>query len=118
MDSNVYVATHKELNEAFDSGSIFSATPQEQERFLRHLGYIVGNPHILGDQAQSTNIIRALTINHLQMARTICELESTIKKLNAENGKVSSRVLILTWVCAICGAIQVFGVFWMIFRDP
>ena len=55
--------------------------------------------------------LSALAINHIQMARTI-------ERLNQENGIVAKRVLILTWVCAICGGVQAFGVFWMIFHGP
>lgn len=68
-----------------------------------------------GDKAQTAYIIRALTINHLQMARTIVGLENTIKKLNAENGKIAFRLLLLTIIATIFG---IFGVLWTVYHTP
>ena len=113
MASDAHINAHDDLNRAFDTGSVFTATPQELESYLRALGSL----NINSDAVRSKSVVRALTINHLQMARTIGELETTIKKLNAENSILSKRVLVLTVVAVIFGAIQAFGVFWMIFRS-
>lgn len=91
-----------ELHGAFISGKVFRSSPEDRERFLKALGGIDPN----NQDPKTTAVVRALIINHLQMAATIDKLEATITKLNAENGKVSRWVAILTVVCAIGTVIQ------------
>lgn len=118
MNPKDEAAFRKELDQIFDSGEVFDAKPEELKRHLRRLAAIPASAHMYGDMAQTAYVIRALTINHLQMARTIAELESTIKMLNAENGKISKWVCRLTWVCAGCAVIQAVGVIWMMSHAP
>jgi hypothetical protein len=113
MNEREHIKAHDDLNRAFDSGSVFTASAEEQERYLRALGTL----NIAGDEVRFKSIVRALVINYLQMARTIGDLRLTMEQLNRENGVVAKRVLILTWVCAICGAVEAFGVLWVILRS-
>lgn len=93
---------HDDLNRAFDSGTIFSASPQDMERFLCALGTL----NIQNDPVRTKAVVRALTINHVQMARTIKELEDTMHRLNAANEKIQSKITILTIVAVIVGVVQ------------
>ncbi|HEV7925614.1 MAG TPA: hypothetical protein VGR14_09670 [Verrucomicrobiae bacterium] len=113
MDEIEHIKAHDDLNRGFDSGSVFTASTEEHERYLRALGSL----NIKSDEVRSKGIIRALVINHLQMSRTIGDLRTTMEQLNRENGVVAKRVLILTWMCAIFGAVQAFGVLWAIFHS-
>ena len=98
------------LNIAFREKPIWDMTPEERAEFVATLC----NEEIPNPNVQHRAIVRMLAIDHVQMAGIIRELEATITRLNQENGKIAKRVLVLTWICAICGGIQAFGVFWMI----
>jgi len=115
MNKNDAVATHQELNRVFETGEVFTATAQEHQDYLRRLAAIPINAHMTGDKAQTAYIIRALTINHLQMARTIVGLENTVKKLNAENGRIAFLLVLLTVIATLFG---IFGVIWTVCHTP
>jgi hypothetical protein len=96
MSDEKWKSDHSEMDHAFTYCDISTASPDELEKFLKTL--CTGN--VANESIKHREIIRGITINHIQMARTIQTLESTITTLNSENGKVSYRVLILTWICA------------------
>jgi len=97
-----HINYHDELNSAFASGAIFDASQDDLKRYLQCLGTV----GIMSAEVRTKAVVRALTINHIQMAATINKLEYTITKLNRENSRVSCRVLILTLVCAVGTAIR------------
>ncbi len=105
---------HDDLNRAFSEGSIWDESGDKLRTHIR----TIAEGTIPNSALSIVEIVRALAINHVQMDRTIKSLENTITTLNAENGKVANRVVVLTWICAICGGIQAFGVFWIIFHGP
>ena len=98
-----HIASHDALNAAFDDGTIFDASQDDLKQYLRCLGSV----GILSDEVRTKAVVRALTINHIQMSVTIQTLEATIKKLNAENGKVSRWVMILTFISSFVAVIQI-----------
>ena len=51
-------------------------------------------------------IVRGITINHIQMARTIRHLEETIERLDADNRRTQRLVIILAVVAVVVGIIQ------------
>jgi hypothetical protein len=111
MEESQNIAPQDALTSAFRSEKIFGSNPDELKRLLCALG----TDDLNREQDRSKAVIRALTINHIQMAATINKLEETITILNAENGKVAFRVLILTW-CALGAALaQVWGVIYAIY---
>jgi hypothetical protein len=112
MNEIEHIKSHDDLNRAFDSGSVFASSAEEQQRYLRALGSL----NIKSDEVRCKSIIRALVLNHLQMAGIIVDLRTTMEKLNRENGVLARRVLILTWLCAAFGAVQAVGVVWVIVR--
>jgi hypothetical protein len=105
---------HDDLNRAFREGTVWDDSDDQLRTHIR----TIAEDAIPNTPLAFVEIVRALVINHIQMARVIGELQETITRLNEDNGKVASRVKTLTWVCAICGIIQAFGVFWLIFRGP
>ena len=70
-----HIKSHDDLNAAFDSGKIFTATDEDFERYLSALGSL----EIKSDEVRSKAIVRALVINHLQMRRLIGILEQKNK---------------------------------------
>ena len=86
-----------DLNKAFDSGSVFRATSEELEGYLRAIGTL----NSFDSTERIKTIVRALSINHVQMAQVIRELRDTIKKLNRENDTLAKRIFWLTLVCAV-----------------
>ena len=97
-----HIASHDALNAAFDDGAIFNASQDDLKRYLRCLGTL----NISNYEVRTKAVVRALTINHIQMSATIQTLESTIKKLNAENKEVSRWVMILTFIGVFVALMQ------------
>jgi len=93
---------HDDLNRVFDDGSIFKSTPEDLERYLCALGTL----NIESDPVRTKAIVRALTINHVQVARMIVGVENTMKRLNAANDQTQRLVIRLTWVAVAVGLIQ------------
>jgi hypothetical protein len=93
---------HDDLNRVFDNGTIFAATSQELERYLCALGSL----NIENDKVRAKAIVRALTINYLQMSRTIKEVEATMHRLNTANERTQRLVIRLTRVAITLGVIQ------------
>ena len=116
MNTNDPVASHEELNRAFESGDVFNATAQDHQDYLRRLSAIPPSAHMYGDKAQTAFVIRALTINHLQMARTIHELEDTMRRLNSANEKTQRLVVRLTWIAVAVGVVQAITAVISLFR--
>jgi hypothetical protein len=96
---------HDNLNDAFRSGSIFDAAEPELRRHLQTLAMVEArNPGL-----QYREIIRCLTINHLQMARAIAETRATMRQLNASNARLQWFAAILTAVGLFVGIVQLAG---------
>ena len=91
------------MNTAFEQGSVDSATPEKWQQWSILLNSTIEAP----EGSETVRIVRSLTLNHVQMANTIKTLESTIATLNSENGKVATRVVWLTVVCAVGAMAQV-----------
>ncbi len=104
MSSNdrEHTIAHDDLNRVFDDGSIFKSTPEDLERYLCALGTL----NIQSDSVRTKAIVRALTINHVQMARMIVDVENTMKRLNAANDQTQRLVIRLTWFAVGVGVIQ------------
>lgn len=91
-----------ETSRAFASGTIFTASDEELARYLR--GICTGA--IPNDYIRHAEIVRGITINHIQMSRVIRELETTMQRLSAANDKTQTRITILTVVAVIVGVVQ------------
>ena len=88
-----------EVTKAFRDWTIADASDEYLLEILRHLC----------SKGPPSDVLRGITINHIQMARTIGDLKATIRQLNAANER-TQRLLILLAIVAVCvGAIQAFA---------
>lgn len=79
------------------------ATPEQLRRWL----VAVNQGAITNPKVRHRAIINGITINYLQMERTIKHLEETIKHLDAQNDRTQRLVIILTYVAIAVGILQV-----------
>jgi len=101
--SDDWTKVHCELDTAFDRNGVGCADEATLQRWLQNL--CTGNAP--NETIRHREIIRGLTINHIQMARTIRELENTMRRLNASNDKTQQLIVRLTWLAVIVSAAQV-----------
>jgi len=88
-----------EVTKAFRDWTIADASDEKLLEILRHLC----------SKGPPSDLLRGITINHIQMARTIGDLKATMRRLNAANER-TQRLLILLAIVAVCvGAIQAFA---------
>ena len=100
------------LDQAIESGSIVDASPEQLQRWLISLT----TGHIPNQMVHPREIIRGITINHIQMARTIRQLEETIERLDADNRRTQRLVITLTYVAVSVGVIQTVAAILALFR--
>lgn len=92
--SDPWIKTHDEVMAAFRDGAVSRATEQQLDIWLQNLATgTVPNKDI-----QHAEIIRALAINHVQMARLIRGVDGTMRELNAANTRTQQAVQRLTLV--------------------
>ena len=87
----------KDVVQAFESGSIYSATDSDLKEYLKPLCLTGG----FREQDQCTIILRGLTINHIQMA-------NLITKLNRQNTRLTWVVVVLAILSAISTIVSIF----------
>ena len=97
-----WLKTHCEVDRAFDLNQVGEATDQDLQRWLQKL--CTGN--VPNETIRHREIVRGLTINHLQMSRTIRNLEGTMLRLNAANDKTQHFIVRLTWIAVCVGVVQ------------
>jgi len=68
---NPRIIAETEVNKAFDSGNVFSATPEKLVDYLKSLAI----ENVPNTSVQHRQIIRAMVINHLQLVRLIEDLD-------------------------------------------
>jgi hypothetical protein len=110
--SDDWIKIHSEIDKAFESGSIQNATEEQLQRWLQNLS--TGN--VPNESIRHRETIRGITINHIQMARTIQQLETTIRRLNTSNDKTQRLIIRLTWVAVIVGVFQAIAAAISLFR--
>jgi hypothetical protein len=110
--SEDWIKVHSEMDTAFQRGEVANADEAQLQRWLQNL--CTGN--VPNETVRHREIIRGLTINHIQMARTIRDLEGTMQKLNAANDKTQQLVVKLTRVAVVVGIIQAVVAVILLFR--
>lgn len=90
------------LEHAIENGTIADATPEELQRWLISLS----TGSIKNQTVHPREIVRGMTINHIQMARTIRQLEATIERLDEQSKRTQKLVVTLTYVAVSVGIIQ------------
>jgi hypothetical protein len=101
-DISDHIQRSSNLQRSFDSGAIWD-TPEET---LRDYLKTLNSQPVPNEDVRHREIIRALTINHIQMSRVILSVEETMRRLNSANDATQKLVVRLTWVAVFVGAIQ------------
>lgn len=91
-----------EMELAFRNGQVAAASDEQLQRWLQNLS----TGHVANEMVRHREIIRGITINHIQMARTIRQIEETMRKLNAGNERTQRLIIRLTWVAVAVGVVQ------------
>jgi truncated hemoglobin YjbI len=79
---------------------------------LRHLC----TENVPNETVRHRELLRGMTINHIQMSRVIKDLKDTMQKLNTANERTQRFLLVLTVVAVIVGSIQAFAAVMSIVR--
>lgn len=96
-----------EVDKAFRDWTLSDASDEQLVEMLRHLC----SDAIPNDYIRHRELLRGITINHIQMARVIRDLKATMHELNTVNEKTQQFLLILTVVAVVVGALQVILAF-------
>jgi hypothetical protein len=97
--SDDWIKVHSDMSRAFDHGKVANATEEELQEWLRNLCTgSVPNPNI-----QHREIIRALTIQNIQMQRIIDRLDSDNRKTQMLFLAVAIGSIVITALGAIFG---------------
>jgi hypothetical protein len=97
MSNNQWLSDHSEMDESFAHGTIGDATPEELEKWLKIL--CTGN--IQNESIRHREIIRGITINHIQMSRMI-------RHLDESNRRTQFVVVVMAIAAVIVGIVQIF----------
>src|SRR5258708_5419437 len=87
-----------EVNKAFDSGSVFSATPEKLVDYLKSLAI----EDVPNTTVQHRQIIRAMVINHLQLVRLIQDLDR-------RNTYVAITLIVIAIASLVASGVQVWA---------
>jgi len=101
-----------ELQQAIENGAIVDATPEQLQRWL--ISLCTGN--IPNQTVHPREIVRGITINHIQMAQTIHHLEETIERLDTGNKRTQRLVITLAYVAIFVGLVQAVAAIIALFR--
>jgi hypothetical protein len=94
----------QEADEAFEAGAVEKASAEQLSKWLQAL--CCGR--VVNDQIKHREVIRGITINHVQMARVIGEVEATMKRIDDANKKTQVLVVVLTFAALGVGLLQAF----------
>jgi hypothetical protein len=96
MSNYQWLIDHSEMDEAFTHGNVGDATPEQLDKWLQTL--CTGN--VPNESIRHREIVRGITINHIQMARMI-------RHLDESNRKTQLLVVVLTIAAVVVGVAQV-----------
>jgi truncated hemoglobin YjbI len=99
------VQRSEDIKRAFQDGSVADATDEQLIEMLCHLC----TENVPNETVRHRELLRGMTINHIQMSRVINNLKDTMQKLNAANKRTQWFLLVLTIVAVIVGSIQAFA---------
>jgi hypothetical protein len=91
-----------EITQAFRDWTVARATDEQLLEVLRYL-CSAGVPN---ENWRHRALLRGITINHIQMFRTIDDLKATMQALNNANVRTQRLITRLTIVAVIVGAVQ------------
>jgi len=91
-----------EVERAFRDWTVGQMKDEDLIEILRHLtSQAIPNPEI-----RHTQLLRGTAVNHIQMAHVIADLKATIQKMNSDNARTQTLVIILAIIAVVVGAIQ------------
>jgi hypothetical protein len=91
-----------EVERAFRDWTVENMTDEQLIEILRHVTtQPVPNPDV-----RHAQLLRGATVNHIQMARAIADLKATVQRMNSDNARTQTLVVILAVVAVIVGTIQ------------
>ena len=96
MSNDQWSIDHREMDEAFTHGNVGDATPEQLDKWLQNL--CTGN--VPNESIRHREIVRGITINHIQMARML-------RHLDESNRKTQLLVVVLTIAAVVVGVAQV-----------
>jgi hypothetical protein len=103
---NDWIRVHSEVDKAFENGTVFDASPEQLSRWLGNLCTgSIPNPDI-----QHREIVRGITINHIQMTRLIADL-------NRRNTWLTVAIGLITFFSLAASVIQAVAA-WHILHAP
>lgn len=96
MSDDQWLSDHSEMDEAFTHGIVGEAAPEQLEKWLKTLC----TGRVPNEQVRHREIIRGITINHIQMSRMI-------RRLDESNRNTQLLVVVLTIAAVVVGVAQV-----------
>jgi hypothetical protein len=91
-----------EVERAFRDWTVGKMRDEQLIEILRHLtSEPVPNPDI-----RHTQLLRGAAVNHIQMAHVIADLKATIRKMNSDNARTQTLVIILAVIAVVVGTLQ------------
>jgi hypothetical protein len=96
MSNDQWLNDHSEMDEAFAYGTVSDATPEQLEKWLKTLC----NGNAPNESIRHREIVRGITINHIQMSRMI-------RHLDESNRRTQILVIVLALAAVIVGVIQI-----------
>ena len=99
--ANEWIERASEMDLAFRQNTVWTASDEKLVEYLQTLS----TGYVSNDEVRHREIIRGITINHIQMARII-------KRLDEDNQKLSRLVVILTIIATLSGIVQVVVAIW------
>ena len=99
------VKAEGEVNKAFASGDVFSATPKKLVDYLKSLAI----EDVPNATVQHRQIIRAMVINHLQLVHLIKDLDRRNTYLAITVILIAIASLVIAFASLIASAVQIWA---------
>ena len=102
--SDDWLRIHGEADRAFGQGTVCEASEEQLQRYLQN----ICTGAIPNDTIRHREIVRGITINHIQTARVIKELGATIARLNAQNARTERWIVVLAIASLVATLVGIF----------
>ena len=110
-EEKAYSRLRTEMHAAFGSGKIFSESEETLQKYLASLC----TENVPNVEVRHREIIKALTINHIQMQRHIDKLNEQAKlvqeqgnKLQKQNNRLQKIIIVLATIATFTGITQIY----------
>lgn len=93
----------EEANKAFEANAVADASADQLSKWLQ--AYCCGS--VTNELVKHREVIRGITINHIQMGRVIREVEGAMREIDKSNKKTQKLVVTLTIAALVVGVLQI-----------